>query len=510
MIEKKAQETLIQVKQVSKTFIGVKALSGVDFEVKKGEVVALCGENGAGKSTLVKYIAGIHDCDQGGKMYFEGNAIHFKSSLDAKNKGIYMVFQEISLMPDLSIAENIFMGKYPVNRLGMIDYKMMRDKSLECLEKLDFKINPLISVKELSIAQQQLIEIAKALAYKPKLIILDEPTSSLTEKEKDVLFKNINNLKKDGVAVIYISHRMDEVFEISDRIVVLRDGCVVGNLKTKDSTIDDIVMLMIGRTLNNFFYKSNYKGNPSNELEVCNLSKEGVFHDISFKVHRGEILGLYGLIGAGRSEIIETIFGIRKADSGNIKIKGEITKINNSFDALKNGIALVPENRKTQGLILDADCKQNINLTILRHLKKKLFIDESKEEGNYEKYQKIMSISSPGSWQKCKNLSGGNQQKIVIAKWLLSNPNVLILDEPTKGIDVASKSEIHKLIANIASKGMAVIVISSEMPEIIGISSRILTIVEGKITGELKGDDIKEENIMNQIAIKNSTRREVV
>ena len=499
-------EVLLSLNNVSKTFVGVKALTDVDFCIHSGEVVALCGENGAGKSTLVKYIAGIHDCDPGGKMIYQGKEVHFKSALEAKNAGICLVFQEVSLMTDLSIAENIFVGQYPTNRLHMIDYKAMRERAKKCLDLLDFPMDPMTPVSKLSLAQQQLVEIAKALVYDPKLIILDEPTSSLTDKEKQVLFKNINALKKSGVAVIYISHRMDEIFEISDRIMVLRDGCVVGKLNTKESNVDDIVKLMIGRTLNSFYYKSTYKGNPAVAMEVCHLTKKGLFHDISFKLHKGEILGLYGLVGAGRSEIIETIFAIRKQDSGTVKINGENAMLYNSTWALKYGIALVPENRKTQGLILDADCKDNMNLAILAKLRNGLFIDDKKEEENYNTYKEKMSINSPGSWQKCGNLSGGNQQKIILAKWLLNHPDILILDEPTIGVDVASKSEIHKLIAEIASQGVAVIVISSEMPEIIGVSNRILTITEGEITGELVGDEITEENIMNHIAIRKSKK----
>lgn len=497
-------KTVLRVEHISKTYTGVKALKDVSMEIAEGEIVALCGENGAGKSTLVKYIAGLHDADPGGSMTYLGEACHFKNALEAKRAGICLVFQEISLMTDLTIAENICIGMYPKNRLGLVDYKKMNEMAAECLKKLDFKENPQKLVGELSLAKQQLVEIAKALAYHPRLLILDEPTSSLTDKEKNALFDNICRLKEEGVAVIYISHRMDEVFEISDKIIVLRDGELVGDLKTRESTVDDVVNLMIGRTLGGFFYKSTAQKAGDVVMQVNHLSLDGIFHDISFEVAKGEILGLYGLVGAGRSEIVETIFGARKATSGSIRINDKLVTINSTVDAVRAGIALVPENRKTQGLILEASCKENLNLTVLDSLKKGGVVDEACAEANYQTYQKKMSINSPGSWQLCGNLSGGNQQKIVIAKWLLKEPQVLILDEPTKGIDVASKSEIHKLIAEIAGAGMAVIVISSEMPEIMGISNRILTIAEGEITGELTGDDITEENIMRSISMQKS------
>lgn len=492
---------VLSVEHVSKTYTGVKALTDVSFKIAEGEIVALCGENGAGKSTLVKYIAGLHDADPGASMQYLGKDCHFKNALEAKAAGICLVFQEISLMAELTIAENICLGMYPEKKFHLIDYKKMNQIAAECLEKLDFRVNPQKPVGQLSLAQQQLIEIAKALAYHPKLLILDEPTSSLTDKEKNALFNNIRRLKQQGVAIIYISHRMDEVFEISDKIMVLRDGQLVGKLVTAESTVDDVVNMMIGRTLGGFFYKSTAEYAGDVVMQVNHLSLDGLFQDISFEVAKGEILGLYGLVGAGRSEIVETIFGVRKATAGSVRINDRLITINSTVDAVRAGIALVPENRKTQGLILEASCKDNINLTMLDQLKKGGVLDEAQEEKNYEIYHEKMSINSPGSYQLCGNLSGGNQQKIVIAKWLLRNPQVLILDEPTKGIDVASKSEIHRLIAEIAGQGMAVIVISSEMPEIMGISNRILTIAEGRITGELIGDEITEENIMKSITI---------
>lgn len=498
------KRAVLKVEHVSKTYTGVKALEDVSMEIAEGEIIALCGENGAGKSTLVKYIAKLHDADPGASMTYLGEPCHIKNALEAKGAGICLVFQEISLMTDLTIAENICIGMYPKNRFHLVDYKKMNEMAKECLERLDFDVNPQKLVGELSLAQQQMIEIAKALAYHPKLLILDEPTSSLTDKEKNALFKNIRRLKEEGVAIIYISHRMDEVFEISDRVLVLRDGQLVGNLNTRESTVDDVVNLMIGRTLGGFFYKSMAQKAGEVVMQVNHLTLDGIFRDISFEVAKGEILGLYGLVGAGRSEIVETIFGARKATSGSIRINDRLVTINSTVDAVRAGIALVPENRKTQGLILEASCKENINLTVLDSLKKGGVVDEVQAEANYEAYHEKMSINCPGSWQLCGNLSGGNQQKIVIAKWLLQNPQVLILDEPTKGIDVASKSEIHKLIAEIAGQGMAVIVISSEMPEIMGISNRILTIAEGEITNELTGDDITEENIMRSISIGKS------
>lgn len=488
---------VLEVKQISKTFPGVKALDNVELEVKAGEVLALCGENGAGKSTLMKVLAGIHKPDSGEIVYM-GEKVQFSDPLQAKQAGIILIFQELSLVQELTVAENIFLGSLPTKKMNIINWKTLRERTRVILDELECSFSETELVGRLSIAQQQMVEIARALSFGAKIVIFDEPTSSLTEKEKNVLFNNIKRLKEKGVAIIYITHKMDEVFQISDRITVLRDGRRTGTLVTSETKLSEVVELMIGRTLDDYFHKSQAKiGEEVIRLE--GLSKKGLFHDISFSIHEGEVLGLYGLVGAGRSEVAETIFGVRKADEGKIFIKGKEVKINNSKDAVKLGIGFVPENRKEQGLVLGMSCRDNLTLANLPWMNKKGFIKKDEEDEIFEEYKKKFSISTPSPLQKVFNLSGGNQQKIVIAKWLCIKPRILILDEPTRGIDVGSKAEIHKLIAKMAEAGIAVLVISSEMPEIMGVCNRIIAMCSGQITGEYSDSEVTEKKLIDAI-----------
>ena len=502
-----SNEYVLEMKNISKTFPGVKALDNAYLNLKYGEVLALCGENGAGKSTLMKVLSGVYHADPGsGEIIYQGKPVRYNSPIEAKNDGVVLIFQELSLVMELTVAENLYLGSLP-KKGGRIDWKKMNADAQKVLDELECPAKPTDVISSLPIAQQQMVEIARGIALGAKILVLDEPTSSLTEKEKDSLFKIINKLKAQGVGMVYISHKMDEIFEISDRVLVMRDGKPTGEFVTKDITLDDIVNSMIGRSLDNYYYKC--KWNPKEEvLKVENLSLKGYFKDISFTVHAGEVVGFYGLVGAGRTEIMETIFGIRKADSGKVYLEGKEQKIHNSVDAVKAKIGFVTENRKEQGLVLGQSCRENMALAKLPMISKHGFVDIKETYNIYNFYHDKLSISSPSSETPVGNLSGGNQQKVVLGKWMTLGPKLLILDEPTRGIDVGSKSEIYKLIADMAeNEDMAVIVISSEMPEVMGISNRILTISQGNLTGELVGDEITEDSLMRAILITDSSKK---
>lgn len=491
------QPPLLELKHVSKIFPGVKALDQANLVLYPGEVLAICGENGAGKSTLMKCIAAIHRADEG-EMYYCGQKVDFAKPIEAKKAGIVLIFQELSLVLDLSVAENIFLGDLPKTKHGLIDRKKLHQEAEKILNEIECPAPSTAIVRDLPIAQRQMVEISRAMAFGAKVVIFDEPTSSLTDKETKILFKCVRRLKEQGIGVIYITHKMDEVFEISDRIAVFRDGTQTGVLATREASIHDVTRLMVGREIATFFFKSHASIGET-VLAVEHIRAEGVYEDVSFELHSGEILGLYGLVGAGRSEIAESIFGIRKFSSGTIRINGREVKIRTTSDALRYGIGFVPENRKEQGLILAMSCVKNNSLLRLPQMKKGMFIDVQQEERLFDEYREKLRISTPSGEQICGNLSGGNQQKIVIAKWLAMGPKILIMDEPTKGIDVSAKAEIHKLIAQIAESGVAVMVISSEMPEIMGVSNRILTVREGRINGCFEGEDITEENLIEAI-----------
>jgi ribose transport system ATP-binding protein len=486
-------DTILQLRGISKSFPGVKALDDVDFDVRRGEVHALLGENGAGKSTLMKVLAGTYTPDSG-QILLDGRVVDPKTPLDAKRLGVLLVHQELSLVPGMSVAENIFLGSLPSRGLN-IDWRKLQSDAAAILERLESSVSPRDLVGELSIANQQMVEIARALAFDPRIVVFDEPTSSLTEQEKRVLFKNIRRLQEQNVALVYISHRMDEIFELSDRITVLRDGRQRGTVFTDETNEAEVTRLMIGRELDE--KQANVPPTLGAEvLVVDDVTVPGVVANASFTVRAGEVVGLYGLIGAGRSELAETIFGLRRPSSGTVRVFGQAKALRSPAEAVEAGIALVPEDRKVQGLVLGMGVLDNMTLPQIDELTWKGFVDASKERMLYVTYKEQLAIKTPGPYQATENLSGGNQQKIVIAKWLAKQPRLLILDEPTRGIDVGSKAEIHRLIRGLADEGIAVIVISSEMPEILGVSDRILTMYEGRITAEFDAQRASEDGLI--------------
>lgn len=494
------QQPVLQVNNITKYFPGVVALDHVNFHVRAGEVHALVGENGAGKSTLMKVLGGIYKSDKG-HIVHNGEKIHIHSPRDAIERGILLVHQELSLSPELSVAENIFLGAWPTNRLGILQKKKMNQKAEAALKTVGCNFKPQTLIKSLSIAKKQMVEIARVSAYNANVVIFDEPTATLTDTETEQLFAIIRQLREAGVAIVYISHKMDEIFSITDRITILRDGRVQGTLETKDTRVDEITKMMIGRSLDSFFMRAKEQDGQE-VLRIEGLTKTGLFKDIDFSVKSGEVLGLYGLIGAGRSELAEAIFGLHKPDSGHIYYKGEKVKFSSPKDAIKKGFALVPEDRKEQGLVLDMGGLKNITLPHLKMFSNKMAVmDEKKELSVYHKYKEQLQIKTTGPALAPSKLSGGNQQKFVLAKWLCTSPNIIILDEPTRGIDVGSKAAIHELIAQLAEQGLAVIVISSEMPEIIGVCHRILAMGQGRIVGEFAGDEMTEENLIHAVSL---------
>jgi len=488
---------ILSLVNITKKFPGVIALNKVSFDVRAGEVHALLGENGAGKSTLMKVLAGKHKPD-GGQILLNGESKVFDTPKQAKASGIVLIHQEQSLVPELSVAENIFLGSLPRKSLNRVDWDTLHRESQEILNRLNCTFSAMDIVSDLSIAKKQMVEIARALVITPKVLVFDEPTASLTDHEKPVLYKMIDTLREQGVGIVYISHRMDEIFHLSQRISVLRDGEYNGTVNTADTNEDEVTKLMIGRSLE-LDHASKPTDFGENMLELRGLTVDGVFKDVSFTVRKGEIVGMYGLVGAGRSEVAETIFGLRKPSRGEILLDGKVARLRSSHDAVVQGIALVPEDRKDQGLILGMNCRDNMTLAGLGSVSSNGFMSAIAEKDVYDKYQKAMKIKTPGWRQKVGNLSGGNQQKIVIGKWLHTHPKLLILDEPTRGIDVGSKAEIHALIKELARTGYAVLVISSEMPEVLGVSNRIIAMYDGQVTANFEGDAVSEDTLVQAI-----------
>ncbi len=491
-------QLLLELNNITKTFPGVVALDNVSFDIRPGEVHALVGENGAGKSTLMKTLAGIHRPDKG-EIIVGGKQMAFKGPLSARNEGILLVHQELALATELTVAENVFLGTWPTNRFGVLKKGDLRDKTQQALDALGCDFTPDTPVRTLSVAKQQMVEISRAIAFDADVVIFDEPTASLTDAEKDQLFVTIRQLQAQGVGIVYISHKMSEIFEITDRITVLRDGQVQGTIETNQTDHDDITRMMIGRSLDNYFTKAE-RNYGKEVLRVEGLCSKNSFEDVSFSLRAGEVLGFYGLVGAGRSEVVEAIFGTRKIDRGQVFWKGEAQQGLSPTDAIKLGIGLVPESRKEQGLVLMMGGRENMTLPHLEHYSKARFIDRAAELKTFEKYSDALSIKTTGSEQPVSQLSGGNQQKIVLGKWLCAGPELIILDEPTRGIDVGSKAAIHDLIASLAEQGLAVIVISSEMPEVLGVSHRIAAMSEGKIVATFEGDELTEENLIAAVS----------
>lgn len=492
------QKPALRLEGIVKTFPGVRALDGVSFTVMPGEVHALMGENGAGKSTLMKVLGGIHQPNEG-RIFIEEVPAHMGSPLEAKAKGVVFIHQELSLADELSAAENIYLGELPRKSFGRVDWDKLYADSGAILERLNCGFGPRTLVGSLSIANKQMVEIARALTVDAKAVIFDEPTASLTDAEKVVLFEVIADLKSRGVGIIYISHRMEEIFKISDRVSVLRDGSYRGTLKTAETNEDEVTQLMIGRSLD--LTRNIEPVNLGNvALEVRGLSCGDLFHDVSFNVRSGEVVGFYGLVGAGRTEIAETLFGLRTPSAGSILLEGAEVRINSPIDAIANGISLVPEDRKEQGLVLGMNCRDNMTLPQVGDLTAGPFVSDGAEIAIFDQYRDKLEIKTPGWRQKVGNLSGGNQQKIVIGKWLSMHPKVLIVDEPTRGIDVGSKSEIHNLIRELARSGYAIIVISSEMPEVMRVSDRIVAMFHGEIIREFTAEEVNEDNLVQAIS----------
>jgi len=492
------QEPALRLKGIVKTFPGVRALDGVDFEVFPGEVHALLGENGAGKSTLMKVLAGMHQPDEG-QIIIAGKPVRMTTPIEAKAQGVVLIHQELSLVPEMSAAENIYLGELPLKSFGRVDWTTLYERSNAILKRLKCNFRGEVTVANLSIANQQMVEIARALTVDARVVVFDEPTASLTDAEKVVLFEIINDLKARGVGIVYISHRMDEIFTLSDRITVLRDGAYRGTLTTANTDEDEVTRLMIGRSLD---LSRDTAAHSLGEvvLDVRDLSCAPLFKNISFSVRAGEVVGFYGLVGAGRTEIAETLFGLRSPDSGEILVDGSPVQINSPAEAIKLGISLVPENRKEQGLVLSMNCRDNMTLPQVQNLTTGPFVSSGAEIAIFEKYRDKLEIKTPSWRQTTRVLSGGNQQKIVIGKWLSMHPRVLIVDEPTRGIDVGSKSEIHMLLRALAAQGYAVIVISSEMPEVLRVSDRIVAMYSGRIMREFTAEQVTEDSLVQAIS----------
>lgn len=487
-------EYVLEMKDIEKSFPGVKVLKRVQLQIKPGEVHALMGENGAGKSTLMKILMGIYKAD-GGTMLMNGEPLVNRTPKDAMNHGIAMIHQELMPVLDMQVFENIFIGRELRTRLGLVDKATMIRESRELLKKLDIPISATAYMRSLSVAQCQLIEIVKAISVGAKVIVMDEPTSAITDKEIDVLFAQIENLRSQGVAIIYISHKMDEIFRICDRITVLRDGEFIGCDEAKNLNRDSLIHMMVGRDITDVFPKTEAEiGDVI--FEVKNLSMGKQVKNVSFKLRRGEILGIAGLVGAGRSELVETIFGIRHKSAGQIFKDGNELHIKHPQQAIDSGIALITEDRKFTGLNLMGSVQENISMASMKKLSHAGLIDKAAEQKYADQYISQLTIKTPSRMTLTSNLSGGNQQKVVISKWLLTEPDIIILDEPTRGIDVGAKRDIYLLIGEFVKQGKAVIVISSEIPEVMGLADRVMVMAAGRVTGELPRSELTQERIL--------------
>lgn len=485
---------ILEIKNITKEFPGVKALEQVSFEIKSGDVHALIGENGAGKSTLIKLLAGIYIPDSG-EIKLNGKAINFNNPNDARKAGISVVHQEIKLVDTLSVAENIFLGDLVYTKLGTVNWKAMREKAAKLIDSLGINIDPDQTVSELTIAKKQIIEICKAINTNSKVIIMDEPSATLTNKEMVILFDVIKNLKQNGYTIIYISHRLDEIFVLADMVTVLRDGKHITTLPIENVDKDQLIHLMVGRDLGNEYPKEVVEiGKPI--LEVKNLTITKELHDISFQVRKGEIFGISGLVGAGRTELARAVLGIDKIDEGEVIYKGKPISNHSFADAINSGIGLVPEDRKTQGLVQFFPVKENICMVAVDKIIKKGLIRESLQNSFAQKYVKLLNISTPDVGTQVQYLSGGNQQKIVIAKWIMMDSELIFLDEPTRGVDVGAKVEIYKLISDLVRRGKTVVMISSELPELLSLCDRIMVMHEGRVKGEFFREEASQEKIL--------------
>ncbi|ABR63072.1 ATP-binding cassette domain-containing protein [Sinorhizobium medicae] len=492
-------EYLLTAEGIRKEFPGVVALDDVEFKLKRGTVHALMGENGAGKSTLMKILAGIYHPDRG-EVKLRGAGIRLKSPLDALENGIAMIHQELNLMPFMTVAENIWIRREPKNRFGLVDHGEMRRMTAKLFERLKIDLDPEIEVRHLSVANRQMVEIAKAVSYESDVLIMDEPTSALTEREVAHLFEIIRDLRSQGIGIVYITHKMNELFEIADEFSVFRDGKYIGTHLSNEVTRDDIIRMMVGREITQMFPKEDV---PIGDvvLSVKNLTLNGVFHDVTFDVRAGEILGVAGLVGSGRSNVAETLFGVTPASSGTIAIDGNKVVIDSANTAIRHRMAFLTEDRKDTGCLLILNILENMQIAVLQDkFVRGGFVSEKEVAAACEDMSRKLRVKTPNLYERIENLSGGNQQKVLIGRWLLTNPRILILDEPTRGIDVGAKAEIHRLVTELARNGVAVIMISSEMPEVLGMSDRIMVMHEGRVTGILDRADATQIKVMELAA----------
>jgi len=489
-----SENVLLQMEHIRKEFPGVVALKDVSFELRAGEVHALLGENGAGKSTLIKVLGGIYAAESG-SISIKGKPVTIASVQDAHNNGIAVIHQELVLVPHMTVAENIFLGREPATKGRIVDYQKMKADAKAILDSFELNIHPDDEVGSLTIAEQQMVEIIRALSFNSHILVMDEPTSSLSEKDVGFLFDTIRKLKKSGVGIIYISHRMSELKQITDRITVIRDGEYIGTRDTAEATNDELISMMVGRKLTSY-YTRDY-GNPTETvLEVRGLSDGKLVKDVSFELKKGEILGFAGLVGAGRSEVMKCIFGIDPVVKGEILVGGKPVKIQNPEEAMALGIGFVPESRKIEALFPVMSVMYNITLKTLKEFIHGIFVDNRREIAITKEYVDGIDIKTPSYAQLTGNLSGGNQQKVIIGRWLATKPKILILDEPTKGVDVGAKAEIYAIINNLAKQGVAIIMISSELPEVINMSDRVVVMSGGLVTALLPREELSQERIM--------------
>lgn len=484
---------LLSMLGICKSFYGIQVLTNVDFEVNAGEIVALIGENGAGKSTLMKILLGMYHAERG-SISIEGKTVNITSPRVALDKGISMIHQEICLVPDLSIAENIWLGREPTYN-GLMDWKKLNAKTFDLMKQLRINLNPRDKVRSLSVAEKQMVEIVRAISYDAKLVIMDEPTSALTEAESIQLYGFMRDLKAKGISIIFITHKMREVFEVVDKAVILRDGCRIAGGSIKDFTPEQVIKHMVGREMTNIYPKRDaHIGDVA--VEIKNLSKEGVFHNISLKAHKGEVLGITGLLGAKRTELMNALFGVDSFDSGEIYIEGKKVNITNPHSAINASMGMVMEDRKKMGLVMCRPIVENVALPNYDLFSKGMIANNKMALNKCKNIIKQLSIKARTPFQVANSLSGGNQQKVCIAKWLVANPKIMIMDEPTRGIDVGAKYEIYQLMNKLTSEGMCIIMISSELPEILGMSDRIIVMHEGSIQIELDREEATQEKIM--------------
>ena len=497
----------VELLNISKSFPGVKALTDISAKFFRGRVHVLLGENGAGKSTVIKIISGVYQADNG-RIIVNGSEQRFTNTRESLAHGISVIHQELSVIPDLTVAENIFLGREPKKSSGFIDKKKMYDDTRTLFETIGVEIDPKAYIRKLNNGDKQMVEIAKAVSQNSSMVIMDEPTSSLSEREVSALFRVIRRLKADNVAVIYISHRLKEILEIGDDITVLRDGTLVTTRPISGMTEKEMVALMVGREMTQFYYRAENAVKDEIVLEVRNLTRKGAFEDVSFELKRGEVLGVSGLVGAGRTEVMRAVYGADSYDSGTIKLFGNEVHLRSCEEAIAMGIGLVPEDRRNQGLMLEKSVKENTSIASLKSHSKRGFIDFAWEKASAVEYIEKLRTKTPSENTTIKNLSGGNQQKVVIARWLLAQSKILIMDEPTRGIDVNTKAEIYNLMKAFVEEGGSIIMVSSELPEILGVSDRIMVMSEGRVTGILDISEASEKKIMSLASegvLKNGT-----